>query len=142
IEYFQEHVRPLLHPDAHFVGEADADTKRRLLRGALALINPIRWAEPFGMVMIEALACGTPVIATPHGAAPEIVEHGITGFLCTTDDEFLDAIARAPGLDRRHCRESVARRFSVERMVKGYLRVYHRLVGTELAPAGGAPLAI
>ncbi len=127
-EYFDQQVRPLLHDGARFVGEADTAMKHCLLAGARALLNPIEWPEPFGMVMIEALACGTPVISTPCGAAPEIVEHGRTGFLAATPAEVAAAIDAVGRLDRVACRESVADRFSIERMVRGYLDIYRRAI--------------
>jgi glycosyltransferase involved in cell wall biosynthesis len=127
--FFEETVEPMLHRGATYIGEADAATKRRLLTGARALLNPIQWPEPFGMVMVEALACGTPVIATPTGAAPEIVEHGVNGFLCDTPDAMVDAIADVGRIDRQRCRASVRQRFSIDRMVDGYLDVYGAVVG-------------
>jgi glycosyltransferase involved in cell wall biosynthesis len=128
VAFFESEVRPLLHGDAHFVGEADRCTKRRLLAGARALLNPIAWPEPFGLVMIEALACGTPVIAPPMGAAPEIVEPGVNGSLYRTAAEAVATIDAAPELDRALCRASVGERFSVERMVDGYVELFERLV--------------
>jgi len=127
VAFFNEVVRPLLHGDVHFVGEADASAKRALLAGARALLNPISWPEPFGMVMVEALACGTPVIAAPLGAAPEIVEPGVNGFLCTSAAEFVEAIDATRRLDRAACRTTVATRFTVEQMVDGYLAVFDDL---------------
>jgi len=126
--FFEEAVEPMLHSGASYIGEADAATKRRLLSGATALLNPIQWPEPFGMVMVEALACGTPVITTPLGAAPEIIEHGVNGFLCETPDSMVEAIGAVRGLDREGCRASVRRHFSVERMVDGYLDVYEEII--------------
>jgi glycosyltransferase involved in cell wall biosynthesis len=131
--YFDREVRPLLHDGACFVGEADTPSKQRLLAGARALLNPIDWPEPFGMVMIEALACGTPVISTPCGAAPEIVEHGRTGFLASAPAQVLEAVDAVGRLDRAACRASVAERFNVARMVQGYVDVYHRAI------SGSAP---
>jgi glycosyltransferase involved in cell wall biosynthesis len=128
ISYFNERVRPLLHADADFVGEADNTMKRELLGGARALLNPIAWSEPFGMVMLEALACGTPVIASPLGAAPEIVAQGVNGYLCSTPSEFVDAISAVSSLDRTRCRRFAAQNFAVERMVEGYVAVYEALV--------------
>jgi glycosyltransferase involved in cell wall biosynthesis len=110
------------------VGEADADTKRELLAGARALLNPISWPEPFGMVMVEALACGTPVITSPIGAAPEIVEDGVTGFVCATSRAMRGAIEAADQIDRQRCREAVADRFSNDRMVRDYLDVYRAAI--------------
>jgi glycosyltransferase involved in cell wall biosynthesis len=132
--FFEEAVEPMLHGGATYVGEADAATKRRLLAGARALLNPIQWPEPFGMVMVEALACGTPVIATRTGAAPEIVEDGGNGFLCDSPEAMVAAIAEVGRIDRRYCRESVRQRFSIDRMVEGYLDVYEA-VATRGRPA-------
>ena len=123
-EYFDECVRPLLTGDVEFIGEVDAAGKRELLSGAIALLNPTEWAEPFGMTMIEALACGTPVIATARGSAPEIVEHGITGFLGDSDDELLGGIRHAAELDRLACRRSAEQRFSISAMAGAYVNAY------------------
>jgi glycosyltransferase involved in cell wall biosynthesis len=125
--YFAERIRPLLGPDVEFLGEVTPTVRDELMRDAVALINPITWPEPFGLVMAEALACGTPVVAYPAGAAPEIVDHGITGFLCGSVEEAAEALTRVPSLDRRACRAAVEARFSAQRMVADYLRLY-RLV--------------
>jgi glycosyltransferase involved in cell wall biosynthesis len=125
-EYFDECVRPLLTADVEFVGEVDAEGKRELLGGAIGLLNPTEWAEPFGMTMIESLACGTPVIATRRGSSPEIVEQGVTGFLGDTDDELLEGIAHAAELDRNACRLAVEQRFSIPVMTGAYVNVYER----------------
>ena len=126
--YFAECVEPLLGPDAIYVGEVGGGCKLDLLAGAEALVNPIRWPEPFGLAMIEALACGTPVLAFPEGAAPEIVEHGRTGFLCSDEDDMASKIALAADLDRATCRASVEARFSTERMVADHVALYRRLL--------------
>jgi glycosyltransferase involved in cell wall biosynthesis len=126
--YFVECVEPLLGPDAIYVGEVGRRRKLALLAGAEALVNPIRWPEPFGLVMVESLACGTPVLAFPEGAAPEIVEHGRTGFLCSDEDDMASRIGLAADLDRATCRASVEARFSSERMVADHLALYRRLV--------------
>jgi glycosyltransferase involved in cell wall biosynthesis len=125
-EYFDECVRPLLTGDVEFIGEVDAVGKRELLSGAIALLNPTEWAEPFGMTMIEAMACGTPVIATDRGSAPEIVEHGVTGFLGESDDELLSGIEHAGELDRTACRRAVEQRFSTSAMAAAYVNAYER----------------
>jgi glycosyltransferase involved in cell wall biosynthesis len=125
-QYFDHRVRPLLGDGVDFVGEVDATGKGQLLAGAVALLNPTEWSEPFGMTMLEAMACGTPVVGTPRGAAPEIVEHGVTGFLGDTDDELIDGIRRAGELDRRVCRRSVEERFSVRGMCANYVKAYER----------------
>jgi glycosyltransferase involved in cell wall biosynthesis len=123
-QYFDEFIRPHLGDDVVYLGELGADDKRALLADATALLNPIEWPEPFGMAMVEALACGTPVIACPNGAAPEIVDHGVTGFLGSTDDELVAAIRHVGDIDRTACRQRVVELFSMERMVEGHVRVY------------------
>lgn len=125
--YFDEQVAPLLGDDVIHLGEVDGTMKRDLLEGAEALVNPIRWPEPFGLVMIEALACGTPVITFPEGASPEIVEHGKTGFLCGDESEMVQALGCVDQVDRRVCRRSFEERFSARRMVQSYLDLYREL---------------
>jgi glycosyltransferase involved in cell wall biosynthesis len=127
-EYFDEFVRPHLGDDVTYLGEIGADEKRDLLASAMALLNPISWREPFGMAMVEALACGTPVVGCPQGAAPEIVEHGLTGYLGDTDAELVAGLATVGRIDRAACRQSVQQRFSVEQMVCGYVGVFERRV--------------
>jgi glycosyltransferase involved in cell wall biosynthesis len=123
-EYFDQYVRPELGDDVVYLGELGAEDKRALLAGASALLNPISWPEPFGMAMVEAMACGTPVVGCPRGAAPEIVEHGVTGFLGDSDEEMIDGLRTLDRIDRAACRSRIADLFSVERMVDGYVRVY------------------
>ena len=124
-QFFTEQVEPLLGDDVVYVGEADHDTKVRLLRGATALVNPIRWPEPFGLVMIEALASGTPVLAFHEGAAPEIVDHGTTGFLCDDVDDLAEHLGKAGDLDRGACRAAAEERFSTARMVADHRHLFH-----------------
>lgn len=126
VAYFEEFVEPHLGDDVIYLGEVDADGKRELLASAAALLNPISWREPFGMVMLEAMACGTPVVGCPQGAAPEIVEHGVTGFLGDSDGELINGLLALDRIDRAACREHVRQRFSVERMVEGYVQVFER----------------
>ncbi|MGN6301214.1 MAG: glycosyltransferase family 4 protein [Angustibacter sp.] len=127
VAYYERDVAPLLGPHAEPPREAGLDEATALLAGATALLNPITWPEPFGLVMIEALASGTPVIAFPHGAAPEIVEHGRTGFLCGDEDAMVEAVRRVGEIDRRDCRTAAERRFSTERMARDYLGLYLRV---------------
>ncbi|MEO6821666.1 MAG: glycosyltransferase family 4 protein, partial [Candidatus Nanopelagicales bacterium] len=124
--YFAEQVEPLLGPDAVYVGEVGGACKRDLLGGAEALINPIRWPEPFGLVMIEALAHGTPVLSFAEGAAPEIVEHGRSGFLCADEGDMVEALRHVADLDRADCRARVDVSFSAEHMVRAHLDLYRR----------------
>lgn len=135
VAYFQERVRPLLGEDVRFVGEADAETRLDLLRHADGLLNPIRWPEPFGLVMAESLAAGTPVIALRHGAAPEIVDDGCTGFLCDHEDDMVEAVAGLPRIERRACRAAAEQRFSRERMAADHAALYARLRRRALSPA-------
>jgi len=125
-EYFETFVEPHLGDDVEYLGEVDADGKRELLASACALLNPIMWREPFGMAMLESLACGTPVVGSPQGAAPEIVEHGVTGFLSDDDDELAACLRSVGRIDRETCRHHVQENFSVEKMVAGYVEVYER----------------
>ncbi|HEX2806244.1 MAG TPA: glycosyltransferase, partial [Kineosporiaceae bacterium] len=99
------------------------------------LINPIMWPEPFGLVMAEALSCGTPVIASPHGAAQEIVEHGRTGYLYREVDDLVEAVGRVPEISRTECRTAAERRFSMERMVDDHVRLYRRLIDQASVPS-------
>jgi glycosyltransferase involved in cell wall biosynthesis len=126
--YFTEEIEPLLTDDVDFRGEVTGDAKLELLGAAKALLNPIQWAEPFGLVMIEAMACGTPVIACPNGAAPEIVDAGTTGFLCSDSAALVAAIRRVDELDRAACRAAVIERFSTARMIDDHLALYREMV--------------
>jgi glycosyltransferase involved in cell wall biosynthesis len=127
-EYFDAEVKPLLCSDVEFLGELGCAEKLELVGGSFALLNPMQWAEPFGLVMIEALATGTPVVATPVGSAPEIVDDGVTGFLRSGGLPLAAALLDASQLDRAACRAVVARRFSTERMVAEHVRLYDQLV--------------
>lgn len=125
--YFTEQVEPLLGRDAIYLGQVGGGDKQELLAGAEALVNPIRWPEPFGLVMIEALAAGTPVLAFPEGAAPEIIEHGHTGFLCRDEADMTHRLTEVPAIDRAACRRSAETRFSTHRMVEDHISLYRRL---------------
>jgi glycosyltransferase involved in cell wall biosynthesis len=126
--WFEAEVKPLLGGDIDYVGEVGRPEALSLLQGAAALVNPIRWCEPFGLVMIEALAAGTPVLAFPNGAAPEIVEDGSTGFLCVDEEHMVRRVADIPDLDRRACRNAVLTRFSTARVVEDHLAAYQRII--------------
>jgi glycosyltransferase involved in cell wall biosynthesis len=127
--YYKEKLQPLIDGDqVTLVGELNDARKGDLLRGASALLFPIDWPEPFGLVMIEAMACGTPVIAYRRGSVPEIVDDGITGFIVDHEDEAIAAIARIEELDRRRIRATFERRFTARRMAEDYVRHYERLL--------------
>jgi glycosyltransferase involved in cell wall biosynthesis len=127
-ECFATYIEPLLsRPYLHFVGEINQHDKASLLGGALALLFPIEWPEPLGLSMIEAMACGTPVIAFPRGSVSEIVDPGETGHIVESVDEAVEAVQKARQLDRRRCCALLERRFSVERMAQCYCEVYLRI---------------
>jgi glycosyltransferase involved in cell wall biosynthesis len=128
VAYFRNHVSPHLGNDVQFVGEVAGADKWALLGGATALINPITWSEPFGLVMIEALATGTPVIAFPRGSAPELIDDGRTGFLVEGEAELAQAAAAAGELDRAMCRRAAVERFSRDVMVEAHLDLYRSLI--------------
>jgi glycosyltransferase involved in cell wall biosynthesis len=126
-DYFDTMIRPLLrHPLIEFIGEVDERQKGILLADAMALLFPIDWPEPFGLVMIEALACGTPVIARRRGSVPEVLRDGVTGLICETDDDMVAAIQRVAELDRGACRHEFEHRFSVRRMASDYVTLYEQ----------------
>ena len=135
-EYYKSVIEPLLdHPLVEFVGEVTDIEKDGLLGDAYALLAPYTWPEPFGLALIESLACGTPIIGSRCGAIPEIVDHGVTGFLCDTLDEMAQSIRHISLLERTRCRQAFEARFSSERMVQEYLAVYERTLGiTTKAP--------
>jgi len=130
-DYFQEVVQPLLHNNSlvQYIGEVGGDNKDTFLGEAYALLFPIDWPEPFGLVMIEAMACGTPIIAYPHGSVPEVLEDGVTGWLVEGIEEAVQAVVRVPALSRARCRQVFEERFSASRMAHDYLQIYKRLLG-------------
>ena len=128
-EYFSNEIEPLLNrPLIEFVGEIGEEEKGEFLGNAAALLFPIDWPEPFGLVMIEALACGTPVIAFDSGSVPEIVESELTGFVVSDVEGAASAVGRISSLSRWKCRETFEQRFTASRMASDYLDIYHRLV--------------
>jgi glycosyltransferase involved in cell wall biosynthesis len=127
--YFETVIAPRLqHPLITFQGEVQGAAKFAFLRDARALLFPIDWPEPFGLVMVEAMACGTPVIGRPCGAASEVVAHGRTGFLVESVDDLVAAVGQVGAIDRGECRRHVESHFSVDRMVDDYETVYRRLL--------------
>ena len=132
--YWAEEVEPLLGDDVEVHGECPHDQKADLLGRAAALVFPIQWAEPFGLVMTEAMACGTPVVAWRNGSVPEVVADGETGFIVESLDEMAAAIDRVGELDPHVLRSRVEQRFSAEAMVAGYEQAYQRaLTGEQTA---------
>jgi glycosyltransferase involved in cell wall biosynthesis len=128
--YWAQVIEPLLKQhdaDVEFVGEIDERRKAQFLGNARALLFPIDWPEPFGLVMIESMACGTPVIAFDRGSVPEVIDDGVTGRIVDNVDEAVRALDALPSLDREAVREGFERRFTVERMALDYARLYRRL---------------
>jgi glycosyltransferase involved in cell wall biosynthesis len=128
---WEHNVRPILAPGAQVLGEISHEQKVSLLQRAKAVLFPIDWPEPFGLVMTEAMACGTPVIATRRGSVPEVIEDGVTGWIVDVDDypaQTAQRLKRLGEIDPRACRERVQRLFSKEAMVEGYERVFEAAV--------------
>jgi glycosyltransferase involved in cell wall biosynthesis len=134
--YWDEFIHPMVkaHPNVEFIGEIDEHEKAAFLGDAAALLFPIDWPEPFGLVMIEAMACGTPVIALRRGSVPEIVEEGVSGFVVDTVEQATAAVRRIPNLDRAKVRNAFERRFTAERMTRGYLEIYRGLATMHSKP--------
>jgi glycosyltransferase involved in cell wall biosynthesis len=134
--YFESTIEPLLNdPLVTFEGEIDDAAKNHFIGNARALLMPIDWPEPFGLVMIEALACGTPVIAYGNGSVPEVIEHGVTGFVVQDQEQAIAAARNIGQIDRRRCRQAFEQRFSARVMARRYLEVYHELADARLADA-------
>ena len=128
-DYFEAVIEPLLRdPRIEFVGEIGEGEKQEFLGNAYALLFPIDWPEPFGLVMIEGLACGTPIIAYDRGSVPEVITQGENGFIVTDIDDAADAARKIPSLSRRRCRELFDERFTAQRMARDYLNVYETLI--------------
>jgi glycosyltransferase involved in cell wall biosynthesis len=133
-DYFEQQVRPLLdHPLVEFIGEIDEVEKGQFLGGARALLFPIDWPEPFGLVQIESLACGTPVVAFRGGSVAEIIDPGVTGFIVDCLDDAVEAVRSIDGIDRAVCRSTFERRFSSPRMAQDYVELYQQLLAEDLA---------
>jgi glycosyltransferase involved in cell wall biosynthesis len=130
--YWEGAIKPMIeaHPNVEFVGEISDQEKPSFLGNALALLFPIDWPEPFGLVMIESFACGTPVIAFAEGSVPEVVDEGVTGFVVRTIEEAVRAVGKIHGLDRAKVRTRFARRFTVDRMTNDYIAIYRTLART------------
>jgi glycosyltransferase involved in cell wall biosynthesis len=130
-EYTEREIRPLLdHPLVEFIGEIGEREKQEFLGNAYALLFPIDWPEPFGLVMIEAMACGTPVVAFPRGSVPEVIDEGITGFIVQSIEEAVAALERIQHFDRERCREIFERRFSAARMANDYVKIYETVLAS------------
>jgi glycosyltransferase involved in cell wall biosynthesis len=127
--YFNESIKPLLNdPLVEYIGEINEKQKRELLERASALLFPIDWPEPFGLVMIEAFCCGTPVIAYRHGSVPEIMEDGVTGFIVDNQEQAVRAAQAIDSIERKGCRDAFDHRFTAAHMAEGYLHIYQNMI--------------
>ena len=134
--YWENEIQPLLEGrQVELLGQLAGRDKDEFLRNAAALLFPVRWPEPFGLVMVEALACGTPVLALNGGSVPEVIQDGVTGFIRDTEDELVDVLGRIAELDRARCRAEAERRFSPAAMADAYERVYARIVAHDTPAA-------
>jgi glycosyltransferase involved in cell wall biosynthesis len=137
VKYFEQEIKPLIDgKQIEYLGEANHEQKNELIGGAVATLFPITWREPFGLVMVESMAAGTPVIAMELGSTSEVIAHGKTGFLCHNVDEFVEAIDKVGQLNRHTCREHVMNHFSVQRMTDGYEAVYQQILAERFAQNG------
>ena len=140
-EYFEQRIRPLLkQPGIEFIGEIGEEEKDKFLGEAYAVLFPIDWPEPFGLVVIEALACGTPVVAYRNGSVPEVLDDGVSGFIVSNIEEAVEAVGNVSTLSRSGCRRTFEARFAVSRMVRDYVRLYQRTLD-ERAEAGPIEIA-
>ena len=129
-EYFETQIKPRLGRHAEYLGEVSAAEKFDLLGSAQCLLNPVRWPDPFDVVMLEALACGTPVVTTPYGSAAEIVEDGVTGFIARDSENLVRAVSRVPTIERTRCRAAAQTRFPAARMVANHVALYRHVLSS------------
>jgi glycosyltransferase involved in cell wall biosynthesis len=139
--YFAAEVEPLLGPDVEWLGEVGGDDKLDLLSRARCLLFPIQWDEPFGLVMIESLACGTPVVAISRGSVPEVLEHGRTGLLAQDEAELPGLLRELGSIAPADCRAAAEQRFDIPRMAADYVRVYREAMERRATPAAALATA-
>ena len=138
--YFNSEIKPLLDlPGIEFLGEINESQKTEFLGNATAFLFPIDWPEPFGVAVIEAMSCGTPVIAFRCGSVPEIIDEGVSGFIVNSEEQAVDAIEKCRNIDRRICRAAFERRFTADRMAKDYIEIYRKLADDEALPLVAMP---
>jgi glycosyltransferase involved in cell wall biosynthesis len=141
--YFKEEIEPLLdHPLVEYIGEINDSEKNTFLGNALALLAPIEVSEPFGLVLIEAMASGTPVVAYRRGSIPEIIDEGITGFVCDSLEQMVEAVHHIPRLDRHRCRQVFEARFTANRMAQDYAQLYERLLDESTPTINKRPVTL
>jgi len=127
-KYFEEEIEPNFSDNIVYVGSVGPEERDKLLGGAYALLHPIFFAEPFGLSVVEAMACGTPVVAFNKGSMPELIDDGVNGFIVENVEEAVEALGKISKIDRQCCRDTVEKRFSVQRMVDDYIKVYQQII--------------
>jgi glycosyltransferase involved in cell wall biosynthesis len=143
VEFFEQEVKPLIDGEQiKFIGEVNHEQKNELMGRAIATLMPITWREPFGLVMVESMAAGTPVITMRLGSTQEVVKPGTSGFLCDTVEECIEAVSQIHTINRAECREYVSHRFNIKQMVDGYEAVYQQLVAGKTSTNGRVPHAL
>ncbi|OGH68849.1 MAG: hypothetical protein A2754_03320 [Candidatus Magasanikbacteria bacterium RIFCSPHIGHO2_01_FULL_47_8] len=133
--YFHEHVEPFLSEQIRWVGEVTEEERNRLMSRALCFLHPVTWREPFGLTLIEAMACGCPVVAFNHGSSGEVVVHGKTGFVVRDSEEMIEAVINIDKINRADCREHAIKNFSVEKMTDNYESIYTKILEENKIPA-------
>ncbi len=128
LSYYQEKIGPNLGSQVKWVGEVDQEERNRLMSKALALLHPVTWPEPFGLTMIEAMACGTPVVAFDEGSIPEVVKNGKTGYVVTDVESMMNAVEKIKKIDRKYCREYALTNFNDKKMTENYLQLYKKIL--------------
>lgn len=142
LSYFKAKLKPHLSDTIRYIGEVTQAERNELMRNALAFLHPISWLEPFGLTLIEAMACGTPVVAFNKGSIPEIVMDGKTGFVCDSFACLLEGIKKVTQIDRRYCREYALTNFNPQRMTDGYEAVYRKILRSSFHALPSAPLSV
>ncbi len=132
LEYFKTYVKPhLSDPRLEFIGEVGEEDRNRLMAGAIAMVHPVTWPEPFGLTMIESMACGTPVVAFNQGSIPEVVQDKKTGFVVTKVSEMVEAVRNIASVSRTYCREYALTRFTPAKMAEGYEKIYEQILNRQ-----------
>lgn len=132
LSYFKKEIEPHLSDTIHYIGEVNEKERNNLMKNALCLLHPIEWLEPFGLVLIEAMACGCPIIAFNRGSSPEIIRNGISGYVVNTIDEMVEAVQKVESVNRAVCREYVLQNFNAQRMTDGYERMYRKVISQKI----------
>jgi len=131
--YFNEYIEPRLSEQIRWIGEVEEEERNKLMSRALCLLHPVMWREPFGLTMIEAMACGAPVIAFKRGSTSEIIKNGETGFIVEDVDEMILALSHIDKISRSKCRRHVLESFNAKRMTDGYVEIYEKILASNIS---------